>query len=209
MRFSVPPLQEFLVRPALPASMPRLAELAYNVLWSWDHVIRAVFRRLDPHLWVASGHNPILMLSQVPQSTLERAATDPRYVAQYRRACESLDAYLERYNAAPKQGLIAYFCMEFGIVAVPADLLRRPRHSRRRPSEGGQRHRLAAGGRRPALSGGLFPPVAEPGWLAAGALSGQRFLHAARDARARCRRQRAEGLRGPAGGRASPSSSGR
>ena len=96
--------------------MPRLAELAYNVLWSWDHTIRAVFRRLDPHLWIASGHNPILMLSQVPQSTLERAAADPRYVAQYRRACESLDAYLERYHATPKQGLIAYFCMEFGIV---------------------------------------------------------------------------------------------
>jgi starch phosphorylase len=96
--------------------MPRLAELAYNVLWSWDHTIRAVFRRLDPHLWVASGHNPILLLSQAPQSTLERAAADPRYIAQYRRACESLDAYLDRYHAVPKQGLIAYFCMEFGIV---------------------------------------------------------------------------------------------
>ena len=116
MRFSVPPLQEFLVRPALPPSMPRLAELAYNVLWSWDHTIRAVFRRLDPHLWVASGHNPILLLSQVPQSTLERAAADPRYIAQYRRACESLDAYLDRYHSTPKEGLIAYFCMEFGIV---------------------------------------------------------------------------------------------
>ncbi len=96
--------------------MPRLAELAYNVLWSWDHTIRAVFRRLDPHLWIASGHNPILMLSQVPQATLERAAADPRYVAQYRRACEALDAYMDRYNGMPKQGLIAYFCMEFGIV---------------------------------------------------------------------------------------------
>ncbi len=96
--------------------MPRLAELAYNVLWSWDHTIRAVFRRLDPHLWIASGHNPILMLSQVPQATLERAAADPRYIAQYRRACEALDAYLERYRSTPKQGVIAYFCMEFGIV---------------------------------------------------------------------------------------------
>ena len=116
MRFSVSPLQEFLVRPALPVSMPRLSELAYNVLWSWDHTIRAVFRRLDPHLWVACGHNPILMLSQVPQSALERAAADPRYIAQYRRACDALDGYLDRYKSTPKEGLIAYFCMEFGIV---------------------------------------------------------------------------------------------
>ena len=116
MRFSITPLQEFLVRPALPEALPRLAELAYNVLWSWDHTIRSVFRRLDPHLWVACGHNPILMLSQIPQSALQRAAGDARYLAQYRRACEAHDAYMERYASTPKQGLTAYFCMEFGIV---------------------------------------------------------------------------------------------
>ena len=104
------------MRPALPPALPRLLELAHNVLWSWDHTVRALFRRLDPDLWVASGHNPILMLSQVPQSQLEKAAADPRYVLAYRRACEALDSYMDRYVHTKKQGLIAYFCMEYGIV---------------------------------------------------------------------------------------------
>ena len=116
MRFQVNPLQEFLVRPALPAALPRLSELAYNVLWSWDHTIRALFRRLDPQLWIASGHNPILLLSQIPQSTLQRAASDPRYLSLYRRACERLDGYLANYESTKKEGFIAYFCMEFGVV---------------------------------------------------------------------------------------------
>ena len=115
MRFQVQPLHEFLVRPAVPPALARMPELAYNLIWGWDHTIRALFRRLDPQLWRSSGHNPILMLSQVGQSNLARAAADPRYVALYRRACERLDAYFERYERSPKDGLIAYFCMEFGL----------------------------------------------------------------------------------------------
>ena len=81
MPFQIQPLKEFLVRPALPAGISRMSELAYNLLWSWDHTIRGLFRRLDPTLWKTCGHNPILMLGRVPQATLERAAADPRYLA--------------------------------------------------------------------------------------------------------------------------------
>ncbi len=116
MRFQVQPLTKFLVKPAIPEELPRLMELAHNVLWSWDHTVRALFRRLDPQLWQASGHNPVLMLSQVPHTVLERAAADPRYIALYRHACDSLDAYMERRAALRKEGLIAYFCMEYGVV---------------------------------------------------------------------------------------------
>ncbi|MEZ5400479.1 MAG: alpha-glucan family phosphorylase [Bryobacteraceae bacterium] len=116
MRFQVNPLKEFLVKPAIPDNLPRLMELAHNVLWSWDHTVRALFRRLDPQLWLASGHNPILMLSQIPRGVLERAAADPRYLTLYRHACDSLDAYMERRAALRKEGLIAYFCMEYGVV---------------------------------------------------------------------------------------------
>jgi starch phosphorylase len=116
MRFQVQPLKEFLVKPAIPDSLPRLMELANNVLWSWDHTVRALFRRLDPQLWQASGHNPVLMLSQVPRGALERAANDPRYLTLYRHACDSLDAYMERRAAIRKDGMIAYFCMEYGVV---------------------------------------------------------------------------------------------
>jgi glycogen phosphorylase len=94
MPFSVFPLREFLVRPALPAAVSRLTEIAYNLVWSWDHTIRAVFRRLDPALWKESNHNPILLLGRISQDALNKAANDPRYLAQYRRACQRYDTYL-------------------------------------------------------------------------------------------------------------------
>jgi len=115
MSFQVRPLKEFLVRPALPPALQRLSELAINLLWSWDHSLRALFRRLDPVIWKASNQNPIVMLGRLPQSTLERAAADPRFLALYRRACETHDAYLSA-TAEPTNMAVAYFSMEYGLL---------------------------------------------------------------------------------------------
>src|SRR5260370_17975960 len=115
MPFQIRPLREFLVRPALPQALSRLSELAYNVLWSWDHTIRALFRRIDPALWRSCDHNPVLMLGRVPQATLERAATDPRFLALSRKACEVYDSYLHKSEPANSQKLIAYLSMEYGL----------------------------------------------------------------------------------------------
>jgi len=115
MPFQIQPVKEFLVRPALPPGVSRMSELAYNLLWSWDHGIRAIFRRLDPTLWKNSGHNPVLMLGRVPQATLDRAAADPRFLAAYRSACERYNNYVDRPERVGDQ-LIAYFSMEYGLV---------------------------------------------------------------------------------------------
>jgi len=115
MGFQVQPIKEFLVRPALPDSLARLSELAYNFLWTWEPTIRQLFRRLDPELWRESGHNPVAMLGRVPQATLERLAADPRFLALYRRACERYDAYVHRPEPARHPELVAYFSMEYGL----------------------------------------------------------------------------------------------
>jgi starch phosphorylase len=115
MPFQIQPLKEFLVRPALPPALSRLSELAYNLLWTWDHSIRSLFRRLDTGLWKSTGHNPIVMLGRLPQATLERAAADARFLALYRRACERHDSYLQSTTPPAEHKLIAYFSMEYGI----------------------------------------------------------------------------------------------
>jgi glycogen phosphorylase len=116
MPFQIRPLKEFLVRPALPPAIGRLSELGQNLLWSWDHNLRGLFRRLDPAIWKASNHNPVVMLGRVPQATLERAAADPRFLALYRRATEALDAYTSAQSNAPTNMLVAYFSMEYGLL---------------------------------------------------------------------------------------------
>lgn len=114
MPFRLQPIHEFLVRPALPESLARLSELAYNILWSWDPIIRSLFRRLDPVLWRACGYNPVLMLGRISQATLEKAGADPRYIAAYKTACDVYDARV-RKTPPPGGKLIAYFSAEYGL----------------------------------------------------------------------------------------------
>ena len=124
------PLRTFTVVPAVPPALSRLRELALNVRWSWDRETIDVFRRLDQDLWEAT-RNPILMLGTVRQERLDEAAADDGFVAQYRRVCERLDAYMGRASGngagaaatAPwfprtyrsSDVSIAYFSAEFGI----------------------------------------------------------------------------------------------
>src|SRR3974377_1841501 len=115
MPFHIQPLREFLVRPTLPDSLVRITALAYNLLWSWEPIIRSVFRRLDPALWRECGYNPVLMLGRVPQSSLERAGSDPRDLSLYRSACGPYDARVRRTSAFNDGKLIAYFSAEYGL----------------------------------------------------------------------------------------------
>src|SRR5579872_3711780 len=115
MPFHIQPIREFLVRPALPDALSRMGELAYNLLWSWEPIVRSMFRRLDPVIWRDCGYNPVLMLGRVPQATLQKAANDPRYVAVYRMACEAYHARTRKGPPPPDGKLIAYFSAEYGL----------------------------------------------------------------------------------------------
>jgi starch phosphorylase len=115
MPFHIQPVREFLVRPSVPPALSRLSDLAYNIMWSWEPNIRALFRRLDPALWKEVGYNPVAMLGRVSQATLERAAADPRYRALYQQACERYDFHMNRASASSDNKLIAYFSAEYGM----------------------------------------------------------------------------------------------
>lgn len=109
------------VQPIVPADLQRLPELATNMLYCWNHHIRAVFIRLDRRLWRSCGHNPKLLLRRVAQSRLDEAAADPIFLEEYRRALSIYDSYrTDRINRHPlwlnpADDHIAYFCAEFGL----------------------------------------------------------------------------------------------
>ena len=115
MGFEIQPIRHFLVRPAVPPALSRMPELAYNILWSWEPAIRALFRRLDPSVWKDAGYNPVVMLGRVSQATMERAASDPRYLNQYNVACQRYDAHMAKRGETEPGKLIAYFSAEYGL----------------------------------------------------------------------------------------------
>src|SRR5690242_12095962 len=88
---TVPPLQ---VRPILPEPLKALEDIAYNLRWSWDHETIGLFRRLDQELWETSGHNPVLMLSTIPQERLHEAAQDETFLVQLDRVRRDLESYM-------------------------------------------------------------------------------------------------------------------
>jgi glycogen phosphorylase len=108
--------------PPRPPRISRINELAVDLWWSWNEA-RAVFRRLDYSVWRWTDHNPVRMLWTLPQERLEKAASDPEFVALYDRAVEALDAARAARNtwwtktvAAPHDGrAIAYFSAEFAL----------------------------------------------------------------------------------------------
>jgi starch phosphorylase len=82
-----------------------------------------VFRRLDYSLWRQTAHNPVMILQKISPESLERAASDPGFLAVYDAAIAAIDAV--RAGAAPtwwQQRLganagevVAYFCAEFAL----------------------------------------------------------------------------------------------
>src|SRR5437764_330838 len=102
------------VTPVIPESLSRLPELAANLFFSWHRPTRALFEDLDPELWKQTNGNPRLMLRCVDQLALDRYARDEVYLARYRQALETLEAYLRVTTPAGDEPLVAYFCAEYG-----------------------------------------------------------------------------------------------
>ncbi|MBW2737342.1 MAG: alpha-glucan family phosphorylase [Deltaproteobacteria bacterium] len=113
-------LQTFQVFPNIPEQLSFLEVLSRNLWWSWKQNAAALFRRIDPQLWDETRRNPIVFLTRISQARLEELARDDSFLAHQervkerfeKRTCAAEDCleYLSR-----KQGIIAYFSMEFGI----------------------------------------------------------------------------------------------
>ena len=170
-----------------------MTELAYNILWSWEPLVRALFRRLDPPLWRECGYNPVLMLGRVSQATLQRAGNDPRYLSLYRMACEAYDARVRKAPAAAGRQADRLLLRGVRAYRVPAGLFGRPRDPLRRPPEVVQRPGLSADRSGSAVPAGLLPPESQSRRMAAGTLSDERFLYPAARAGEGRRRPGSEG----------------
>ncbi|MDZ7832013.1 MAG: alpha-glucan family phosphorylase [Desulfobacterales bacterium] len=103
----------------LPENLKGLEDLAENLWWSWNPQARMLFKMLDRQAWKESGHNPDLMLRQLPASILEPAAADPNYMRHYNLVMYHFNQCI---TEAPPQwghrrdsGPVAYFSAEFGL----------------------------------------------------------------------------------------------
>ncbi|MDH4274848.1 MAG: alpha-glucan family phosphorylase [Gammaproteobacteria bacterium] len=109
------------VQPRLPSKLARLAELADDLLYSWDRQVRGLFFRLDTALWDNCGHNPKVFLRRIAQQKLDDAVSDRVFMEEYYRVLSGFDTYHQetmrpeiKEYLDPSEDLVAYFCAEFG-----------------------------------------------------------------------------------------------
>ncbi|MBF6612018.1 MAG: alpha-glucan family phosphorylase [Chloroflexi bacterium] len=106
---------------SVPDRISRLAELAYNLWWSWHPEAQRLYSDADPDLWELVYHNPVKFLNEVRQSTLKEASERQAYLDLYDVVMREFDAYMAPAatwftEAHPGQvGTVAYFSMEFGL----------------------------------------------------------------------------------------------
>ena len=112
-------LQTYQVFPATPEPLKFLERWAGNLWWCWHMDAIELFRRINPRLWSQSGRNPILFSTLIPQERLDDLAQDESYLAHLQRVQRKFESQVWDKTQEPlareKEGLIAYFSMEFGI----------------------------------------------------------------------------------------------
>ncbi len=113
------PVVKFSVAPVLPKNIERIKELAYNYWWSWNQECEELFARIDKEIWEEVNHNPVMLLSRLPQEHLNSIAVRSEFTSYldyvYERYSNYMNAKTWHSSISEEPGTIAYFCAEFGL----------------------------------------------------------------------------------------------
>ncbi|MDP9463247.1 MAG: alpha-glucan family phosphorylase, partial [Actinomycetota bacterium] len=113
-------VRQFNVVPAIPLRLAALGSLANNIHWTWDRQTQALFARLEPALWEASGHDPLRLIAGITAGRWAELAADADIASLTDAAAERLALAITEprwFQSRPDTPLelIAYFSPEFGL----------------------------------------------------------------------------------------------
>jgi starch phosphorylase len=97
--------------------LKKLDELTRNMWWAWNYEARDLFRSLDPEIYTAVGHNPVLLLQRIGYDRLEEMGKDPEIQAQVESVYKKFRKYMD-VTPNTKRPSVAYLCMEYGLNQV-------------------------------------------------------------------------------------------
>lgn len=111
---SAPQWKELVVKSTLPEELKCLDEIAHNLWWVWNFEARDLFRDLDPELYSAVKHNPVLLLERLSFDRKEEIVKDKALMKRIQGVYKSFREYMDVKPDASRPS-VAYFCMEYGI----------------------------------------------------------------------------------------------
>ncbi len=96
-----------------------LKEIAYDLIWSWDHRADIIWKELDPEIW-ALTRNPLVILQTVSKEKLKTVLADPNFckiIHELKLADTKLhatnDTWFHKKHPQTALTAVAYFSMEF------------------------------------------------------------------------------------------------
>ena len=111
---SAPQWKELVVKSTLPEELKCLDEIAHNLWWVWNFEARDLFRDLDPELYSAVKHNPVLLLERLSFDRKEEIVKDKALMKRIQGVYKSFREYMDVKPDASRPS-VAYFCIEYGI----------------------------------------------------------------------------------------------
>lgn len=106
------------------STLDRVKDLSTNLRWTWHPRSKRLFESLDPAIWEATGHNPILTTEQLAPTRQDVLEEDPVFASELKACEDELKSYLKSDSwwkrlaakqAKAKNMKVAYFCMEYGL----------------------------------------------------------------------------------------------
>ena len=150
----------------LPEALAPLARIAYNYRWRWYPGGKEVFRSIDPEsVGAVRRESRFGCCRRSRVRRLARAAGDRALLDGIASLEDAFAVDLGRASVGPVGAGASDRVLLRGVRRAPvvADLLGRARCAGGRPAQGGFGSSVAAGGRRPDVSPGVFPSA--PGRL--------------------------------------------
>jgi glycogen phosphorylase len=111
------------LRAKLPYPLDELADLAFNFWWSWSPEQVSIFRSFNPEKWEQYHHNPVKLLTSIPEKRLAQLAIDPYYLQRVEALSRQFNQYMQATDTwASREARqftteqpVAYFSIEYGL----------------------------------------------------------------------------------------------
>jgi len=104
----------------LPEKFSKLADLSYNLWFSWSNDAIQLFKMVDPQKWEEVYHNPVRLLLEVDADRWVALEKDKAFTKLYNAVIKAWESYMndstwfKQNYANNEQHKIAYFSAEFG-----------------------------------------------------------------------------------------------
>ncbi len=106
----------------LPSRVSGLAELVYNLWWSWHPEVQRLFALIDKDLWEREYHNPVVFLRKIDRARINAVTSEKHLLEAYDSVIKGYQEYLRSdatwyHKTYPKlkDQKIAYFSFEYGL----------------------------------------------------------------------------------------------